>query len=78
MTEWQDGEMAEWRDGGMVEWQNGGMAEWYFTTYLIYPAIYLWYTPMMPTRMPTTPTTLTAFKSFRCTDWLLMTVVCVL
>jgi hypothetical protein len=25
----------------MVEWQNGGMAEWYFTTYLIYPAIFM-------------------------------------
>jgi hypothetical protein len=24
-----------------VEWQNGGMAEWYFTTYLIYPAIFM-------------------------------------
>ena len=25
----------------MVEWQNGGMAEWYFTTCLIYPAIFM-------------------------------------
>ncbi len=33
--------MAEWRYGGMVEWQKGGMAEWYFTTYLIYPAIFM-------------------------------------
>jgi hypothetical protein len=33
--------MAEWRDGGMAEWQNGRMAEWYFTTYLIYPAIFM-------------------------------------
>ncbi len=24
-----------------MEWQNGGMAEWYFTTYLIYPAIFM-------------------------------------
>ncbi len=41
MAEWQDGGIAEWRDGGMAEWQNGGMAEWYFTTYLIYPAIFM-------------------------------------
>ena len=33
--------MAEWQNGGMVEWQKGGMAEWYFTTYLIYPAIFM-------------------------------------
>ncbi len=33
--------MAEWRNGGMAEWQNGGMAELYFTTYLIYPAIFM-------------------------------------
>ncbi len=33
--------MAEWQIGGMAEWQNGGMAEWYFTTYLIYPAIFM-------------------------------------
>ncbi len=33
--------MAEWWDGGMAEWQNGRMAEWYFTTYLIYPAIFM-------------------------------------
>jgi hypothetical protein len=33
--------MAEWQNGGMVEWQNGGMVEWYFTTYLIYPAIFM-------------------------------------
>jgi hypothetical protein len=25
----------------MAEWQNGGMAEWYFTTYLIYPAVFM-------------------------------------
>ncbi len=25
----------------MAEWQNGGMAKWYFTTYLIYPAIFM-------------------------------------
>jgi hypothetical protein len=25
----------------MVEWQKGGMAKWYFTTYLIYPAIFM-------------------------------------
>ncbi len=28
----------------MAEWQNGGMAEWYFTTYLIYPAIFMEHT----------------------------------
>jgi hypothetical protein len=33
--------MAEWQNGRMAEWQNGGMAEWYFTTYLIYPAIFM-------------------------------------
>jgi hypothetical protein len=33
--------MAEWQNGGIAEWQNGGMAEWYFTTYLIYPAIFM-------------------------------------
>jgi hypothetical protein len=33
--------MAEWQNGGMADWQNGGMAEWYFTTYLIYPAIFM-------------------------------------
>jgi hypothetical protein len=33
--------MAEWQNGGMAKWQNGGMAEWYFTTYLIYPAIFM-------------------------------------
>ncbi len=36
--------MAEWQNGGMAEWQNGGMAEWYFTTYLIYPAIFMVHT----------------------------------
>ena len=56
MAEWQYGRMAEWRNGGMgmmecrmaewqnggiAEWQNGGMAKWYFTTYLIYPAIFM-------------------------------------
>ena len=25
----------------MAEWQNGGMAELHFTTYLIYPAIFM-------------------------------------
>ncbi len=25
----------------MAEWQKGGMVEWYFTTYLIYPAIFM-------------------------------------
>jgi hypothetical protein len=33
--------MAEWQNGGMAEWQKGRMAEWYFTTYLIYPAIFM-------------------------------------
>ena len=33
--------MAEWQNGGMAGWQNGRMAEWYFTTYLIYPAIFM-------------------------------------
>ncbi len=33
--------MAEWQNGRMAEWQNGGMAEWYFTTYLIYLAIFM-------------------------------------
>ncbi len=41
MAEWWDGGMAEWQNGGMTEWQKGGMAEWYFTTYLIYPAIFM-------------------------------------
>jgi hypothetical protein len=36
--------MAEWQNGGMAEWQNVGMAEWYFTTYLIYPAIFMVHT----------------------------------
>ncbi len=36
--------MVEWQNGGMAEWQNGGMAEWYFTTYLIYPAIFMVHT----------------------------------
>jgi hypothetical protein len=43
-VEWQNGRMAEWQNGGMVEWQKGGMAEWYFTTYLIYPAIFMVHT----------------------------------
>ncbi len=33
--------MAEWQNGGMAEWQNGKMVEWYFTTYLIYPALFM-------------------------------------
>jgi hypothetical protein len=33
--------MVEWQNGGMAEWLNGRMAEWYFTTYLIYPAIFM-------------------------------------
>ncbi len=33
--------MVEWQNGRMAEWQKGGMAEWYFTTYLIYPAIFM-------------------------------------
>ncbi len=33
--------MAEWQNGRMAEWQNGGMAELYFTTYPIYPAIFM-------------------------------------
>ncbi len=33
--------MVEWQNGGMAEWQKGGMAEWYFTTYLMYPAIFM-------------------------------------
>ncbi len=36
--------MAEWQNGRMAEWQRGGMAEWYFTTYLIYPAIFMVHT----------------------------------
>jgi hypothetical protein len=28
----------------MAEWQKDGMAEWYFTTYLIYPAIFMVHT----------------------------------
>ncbi len=48
MAEWKNGGMVEWewrnvewQNGGMAEWQNGGMAEWYYTTYLIYPAIFM-------------------------------------
>jgi hypothetical protein len=41
MAEWRDGGMAEWQNGRRAEWQKGGMAEWYFTTYLIYPAIFM-------------------------------------
>ncbi len=59
MALWRGGGMA----GGMAEWQKRGMAEWYFTTYLIYPAIF-----MVPPTMPMMPTTPKAFKSFRCTD----------
>jgi hypothetical protein len=33
--------MVEWQNGSVAEWQNGGMAEWYFTTYLIYSAIFM-------------------------------------
>ncbi len=44
MAEWRDGGMAEWQKGGMAEWQNGRMAEWYFTTSLIYPAIFMVHT----------------------------------
>jgi hypothetical protein len=33
--------MAERQNGGMAERQNSGMAGWYFTTYLIYPAIFM-------------------------------------
>jgi hypothetical protein len=33
--------MAEWQNGRMAEWQKGEMAEWNFTTYLIYPAIFM-------------------------------------
>jgi hypothetical protein len=33
--------MAEWQNGWMGEWQNGGIVELYFTTYLIYPAIFM-------------------------------------
>jgi hypothetical protein len=40
-VEWQNGGMAEWQNGGMAEWQKGGMVEWYFTTYLIYLAIFM-------------------------------------
>jgi hypothetical protein len=25
----------------MAEWQKSGVVEWYFTTYLIYPAIFM-------------------------------------
>ena len=32
---------VEWQNDGMAEWQKGGMVEWYFTTYLIYPAIFM-------------------------------------
>jgi hypothetical protein len=28
----------------MAEFHKGGMAEWYFTTYLIYPAIFMVHT----------------------------------
>jgi hypothetical protein len=41
MAGWQNGRMAEWQNGGMAEWQNCGMAKWYFTTCLIYPAIFM-------------------------------------
>jgi hypothetical protein len=40
-VEWQNGGIADWQNGGMAEWQNGGMAKWYFTSYLIYPAIFM-------------------------------------
>jgi hypothetical protein len=35
---------VEWQNGRMADWQKGGMAEWYFTTYLIYPAIFMVHT----------------------------------
>ena len=41
MAEWRDGGMAGWQNSRMAEWQKDGMAEWYFTTYLIYPAIFM-------------------------------------
>jgi hypothetical protein len=33
--------VVKWQNGEMAEWQNGRMAEWYFTTYLIYPDIFM-------------------------------------
>ncbi len=33
--------MEEWQNGRMAGWRDGGMAEWYFTTYLIYPAMFM-------------------------------------
>jgi hypothetical protein len=36
--------MEEWQKGRMAERQKGGMEEWYFTTYLIYPAIFMVHT----------------------------------
>ncbi len=34
----------EWQNDGMAKWQNGEIVEWYFTTYLIYPAIFMVHT----------------------------------
>ncbi len=74
-VEWQNGGMG---NGRMAGWRDGGMAEWYFTTYVIYPAIFMVHaddndatmttptTTTTPTMM--TPPTPTDFKSFRCTD----------
>jgi hypothetical protein len=33
--------MVEWQNDGIAEWQKGRMAEWYFTTYPIYPDIFM-------------------------------------
>jgi hypothetical protein len=58
--------MAEWQNGGMAEWQKGGMAEWYFTTYLIYPAIFMVHTDDANDADKANDTN--GFKSFRCTE----------
>ncbi len=61
--------MAEWQNGGMAEWQNGGMAEWYFTTYLIYPAIFMVHANNTNDANDANNTNNTnGFISFRCTD----------
>jgi hypothetical protein len=44
LMEWRNGGMTEWWDSGMAEWRDGGMSECYFTTYLIYPAIFMVHT----------------------------------